>query len=186
MTLALQELGIAYQIGGSVASSAYGVARTTIDADVISEIEERHVDRLVNRLSDEYYIDGDMIRQAIGSQGCFNVIHLKTMIKVDVFVRKDTAYDRTAFSRRRMETLTDAPDSPPVYLASPEDVVLHKLYWYRLGDHVSERQWNDLMGVLRVSGARLDMAYMRRWSRDLQVDDLLQRAITEAGLDPRS
>ena len=178
---ALEALGVAYHIGGSVASSAQGIARTTLDVDLIADIQFEHVQPLVQRLAEGYYVDGDMITEAIQRRACFNVIHLETMLKVDVFVLKDRSYDRQAFQRRYADTLEDVPGARIFYLASPEDTVLNKLEWYRMGDEVSERQWLDVLGVIKVQADSLDLGYLRRWAAQLDLADLLQRALDEAG-----
>lgn len=175
---ALDALGVAYRVGGSVASSALGVGRSTFDIDLVADLAGRHVDALVERLGEAYYVDGDMIHDAIRRRSSFNVIHLATMMKVDVFILKDRAFDRAAFARSTASTLDE--HQRRVYpLTTAEDIVLHKLEWYRLGDGVSERQWQDVLGVFRVQGATLDRAYLERWASDLGVADLLARAIRE-------
>ncbi len=85
---AFEELGIRYQIGGSVASSAYGIARATLDVDLLADLNELHIHSLVHALHNAYYIDEDRVRDAVLRRASFNVIHLETMIKVDVFVLK--------------------------------------------------------------------------------------------------
>lgn len=180
---ALEALGIPYLVGGSVASSAYGVARSTLDVDLVADLRQEHVRSLVSRLGETYYLDEGMIREAIRRCSCFNLIHLDTMLKVDIFVLKTRDYDRTAFGNRRRDTLSEAPDARTYYLASPEDTILNKLEWYRLGDHVSERQWNDVIGVLKVQHDRLDLPYLRRWAEELGLGDLLERALEEARLE---
>lgn len=156
---ALEALQVPYQIGGSVASSAQGLPRATLDVDLVADVRPSHVAPLVERLEDRYYIDGDMIRQAIRAHTSFNIIHLDTALKIDVFAIKPGAYDLTSFQRRYQGTLGDAPDSTFFYLASPEDVILNKLEWYRKGGGVSDRQWQDILGIMRVQGQRLDRAY---------------------------
>ena len=101
------------------------------------------------------------------------------MFKVDIFILKPTDYDRQAFLRADLRVLDDAPDSPLFYVESAEDVVLNKLRWYRLGGEVSERQWSDVLAVLRVQAGLLDLAYLRHWSTALGVEDLLARALSE-------
>ncbi len=174
---AFRELGIDYFIGGSVASSAYGVARSTLDIDVVADLREPQVDPLVNRLQNDYYIDAGMIRRALAAQASFNVIHLATMMKVDVFILKSTPYDQTAFHRRRADSLVEET-SDLFSFAAPEDVILHKLGWYRLGGEVSDRQWSDVLGVLEVQRDALDMEYLHGWAERLGVADLLQRALS--------
>lgn len=175
---AFSVLGIGYFVGGSVASSAYGLPRTTLDVDLVADMERSHVAPLVERLRGAYYIDAQMVEQAIVAQRSFNVIHLDTMLKVDVFVLKQTAYDREAFRRAQSASETISG----VVMARPEDVILHKLMWFRRGGSVSERQWRDVQGVLKVQEHALDLAYMQRWAPALEVADLLREALLEAGL----
>jgi hypothetical protein len=175
-------LSIPYRIGGSVASSAYGVARATLDIDLVADLHEDQVLLLVAGLRDAYYVDEDRIRDAILRQSSFNIIHLQTMFKLDVFVLKGRPYDQVAFSRARRENLGDEDLSREYYFSSPEDVILNKLDWYRQGGCVSDRQWNDIMGVLKVQGSALDMEYLFRWAEQLTLSDLLQRSLRDSGL----
>jgi hypothetical protein len=177
---ALEQLGIAYRIGGSVASSALGVPRSTLDVDVVCELALDHVQAFVRQVESAYYVDSDMIRDAIGRRSSFNVIHLETMTKVDVFVRKDGSYDREVFARATRCSLEDA--TREFDLTTAEDIVLRKLEWFRLGGEVSERQWLDVLGVLRVQQPSIDAVYMRRWAGVLGVADLLERALGLAGI----
>jgi len=174
---AFLSLGIAYNIGGSIASMSYGVTRTTLDADLIAEIRNEHIAPLVERLQHEYYIDADMISDAVRGHSSFNVIHLPTMFKVDVFILKATDYDRQSFLRADLRALDIEPDSPLFFVESAEDVILNKLRWYRLGGEVSERQWDDVLGVLRVQSDALDMNYLRHWAGALGISDLLDSVL---------
>lgn len=171
---ALERLGVEYLVGGSVASSVHGVPRATNDVDLVARLGGRHVDALVDALKRDFYVDGDMIRDAISRRASFNVIHLATMLKVDVFVFDDSAHAREEMARRQSIEL--APGQPPVWMASPEDIVLQKLDWYRKGGEISDRQWGDVTGVLTVQGAALDREYLERWATTLGLTDLLQRA----------
>ena len=175
-------LGIGYFVGGSVASSAHGLPRTTLDVDVVAEMEPADVEPFVARLRGLFYVDAGMIRKAILHEGSFNVVHLETMLKVDVFVRKSAPYDRTAFVRAQQGRLDPSTDAIQVRLSTAEDVILHKLYWYQLGGEVSERQWNDVIGVLRVQSEALDLGYMQQWAAELGTTPLLERALREAEL----
>lgn len=180
---AFDALNIAYYIGGSVASSAYGIARATMDVDMVAVIEAHHVSALVQQLEATYYIDADMIFDAITRQSSFNLIHLETMLKVDVFILKSHPYHRTTLQRRRKDTLDEDPDSPEFYFASVEDIILSKLDWYRMSGEASERQWRDVLGMLKVQNKLLDMAYLKHWAAELQLVALLQQAFGEAGLN---
>lgn len=172
---ALEQLGIAYRIGGSVASSALGVPRSTLDVDVVCELTLEHVEAFVGPLVEAYYVDAEMIRDAVRRQSSFNLIHLETMTKVDVFVRKDGSYDREVFARATRCSLE--PATREFDLTTAEDIVLRKLEWFRLGGELSERQWLDVLGVLRVQQPTIDLVYMRRWAGVLGVADLLERAL---------
>lgn len=180
---AFDKLGIPYYIGGSVASSTYGLARSTLDIDMVSDLKSENVHKLVKILEASYYIDEDMILDAIQRRSSFNLIHLETMFKVDVFVAKEGSYHKEAFVRRRKDTLDEDDPTVEFYLVSPEDIILNKLDWYRLGGGVSERQWNDVLGVLKVQRNLLDMKYLRHWASELGLVDLLERVLSDTGTD---
>ena len=177
-----EALGIRYQIGGSVASSAYGIARSTLDVDLVADLHENHVRPLVEKLHSAYYIDEDRVRDAVGGRSSFNLIHLESVVKIDVFVLKSRPYDAAAFARTRLESLEEGGPARQLCIASPEDVILNKLDWYRQGGGVSERQWNDVLGVLKVQRSSLDMEYLQRWALVLGLSELLQRARSDADL----
>jgi hypothetical protein len=143
-------------------------------------LTQEHVEPLVALLRSAYYVDASMISDAIARKSCFNVIHLPTMFKIDVFAVKDREYDRVASRRARKDTLVVESAPAELYVASPEDIVLNKLEWFRLGDEVSQRQWDDAVGVLKVQQNRLDKAYLARWAVELGIADLLDRAWREA------
>ncbi|MBC7226629.1 MAG: hypothetical protein H5T61_05290 [Thermoflexales bacterium] len=174
---ALEQLGVAYQIGGSVASSVYGVPRTTVDIDLVADLQPEHVEPLVALLQDQYYISPEAVYEALRRRSSFNLIHLETMVKVDVFVLRPDPYEQEAFRRFRRDTLSSAREFS---LSSPEDIILHKLAWFRMGGEVSQRQWDDVVGVIRVQTSALDFAYLRQWAATLGLADLLERAIREA------
>jgi hypothetical protein len=177
MVAAFEAMGVPYFVAGSVASMAYGVMRTTLDVDVVADLRPEHAQPLAAALADAYYADAEMIADAVRERASFNVIHLETMFKVDVFVLKRDAYDQQAFARAVRRHLEDAPGGPEVSVEAPEDVVLNKLRWYDLGGRISERQWGDLIGVLRVNAEGLDHAYLQRWARSLGLADLLAQAL---------
>ena len=176
---ALEALGAPYAIGGSLASAVHGVMRATMDADLVADLHLEHAGPLAQALSDVFYTDVEMIRNAVHRHGSFNVIHLETMFKVDVFVAKPRAFDRSQLARRELHLLSEDPECH-AYVTSAEDIVLSKLEWYRMSGGVSDRQWRDVLGVLKVQGERLDHAYMHRMAAELGVTDLLERALEEA------
>lgn len=176
------QLGIPYYIGGSLASSAYGVARATADVDLIANVQTAQVPALVQQLQAEYYIDAAMINDAIARRTSFNLLHLPTMVKLDVFLPKQRAFDVQVARRVQQDTLEEVSSARYVNLLSPEDVILTKLEWYRAGNEVSERQWSDVLGVLKVQGELLDLAYLQYWAAVLSIADLLERGLKEAGL----
>ncbi len=120
------------------------------------------------------------MRDAVKRRSSFNAIYLDAMLKVDVFVPKLRLFDQEELRRTQLQPLIEG--SRPFYVASPEGTILNKLEWYRMGGEGSDRQWNDILGVLKVQGTNLDMVYLRRWAAALQVTDLLERALVDAGL----
>lgn len=173
------DLGIRYVVGGSVASSIYGIPRATQDVDLVADIRLANVDALTSALAGEFYIDADMIRDAIKRRASFNVVHLATMFKADLFILQGDAWSREEMTRARTEQFDVPEGKVTVHFASPEDTVLHKLVWYKLGNQLSDRQWGDILGVLKVQGEALDHEYLDRWAPLLDVLDLLLRARTE-------
>lgn len=175
---ALEVVGIDYAIGGSVASSFLGVARATQDADLAVDLRLADAERFIAALGATFYADLDRAEQAIRGRRSFNVIHLPTMYKVDLFITPDTPFARSSFARR---VWLEVPEiARQVAVTSPEDIVLHKLLWFAAGNQVSDRQWYDLSGVLRIQRDQLDRAYLEQWAETLGVAGLLRRALTEA------
>jgi len=174
------ELGILYFIGGSIASSAYGTPRATMDVDLISALGYDLIKPLINKLKEEYFIDEEMINDALSTKTSFNIIHLETMLKIDVFILKDHPYYLKAFERKVLDSLQEDSNILNVYLCSPEDVILSKLEWYRLGEETSERQWLDILGVIKVQGDSLDRIYLTDWARKLGVFNLLEKSFSES------
>ena len=179
VTQTLERLGVPYAVGGSLASSLHGVMRSTLDVDIVADIKPEHVPALVSAFSTEFYADEAMIRDAIKHRSSFNLIHYETAFKVDIFIRKLRPYDQVQLNRRRKSVISTNPEAS-VYVVSPEDIILSKLEWYRMGGEVSDRQWRDILGVLKVRAGELDLNYLRKWAGELNVRDLLERALQEA------
>lgn len=149
VTGVLEALGIDYLVGGSLASSLHGIPRATQDVDLVVQMGQAKVAGLVKALEEDFYVDEQMIREAIRRRASFNVIELATLFKVDVFLTKDDAVSRMEMRRRQSFSLGSAPEDALV-VASPEGIVLQKLDWYRMGHEIAERQWLDILGELKV------------------------------------
>lgn len=171
----LHRLGVRHFVGGSIASSAHGIPRASIDADVVAELFPIHAAPLAASLRDRYYVPEARLVEAIARRESFNVIHLDAMVKIDVFVSRGRPFDRRALDRARPAPLEGGG---AIVVSSPEDTVLAKLEWFRRGGETSERQWTDVMGLLSA-GASLDRTYLAVGADELEVADLLRRALSE-------
>jgi hypothetical protein len=176
---AFETMGVPYHIGGSVASSTHGVARTTLDIDVVADLPAERIDAFVDLLEDRYYVDPEAARDAVRRRSSFNLIHLETMYKIDVFVQRRRPFDLEA-ARRTVRVHVFGDDEPMFPVSSAEDTILAKLDWFLVGRESSQRQWSDIVGLLRTQSLALDTAYVRRWAEELRVADLLDRAIRDA------
>ena len=105
------------------------------------------------------------------------------MMKIDVFIHKHQAYAEESLRRRKKDTLEDTEDASGFYFSSPEDIILNKLQWHEMGNRVSERQWLDVIGVIKVQSNNLDIDYLRKWGEQLGILDLIKKAFLDAGLE---
>jgi len=174
----LGRLGIAYLIGGSLASAAHGIARTTADADLVIDLRPDQIDLLARELEAGFYVSRDAMREAVHDHRSFNAVHLDSLFKIDFFVLGTGPFDREEFERRSLQAI-DEGGRIRLMLKTPEDTILRKLEWFRKGGEVSEQQWKDVLGVLAVSRDRLDNAHLDRWAAELGVADLLAKARAE-------
>ena len=177
----LGRLSVPYVVGGSVASMLHGEPRLTNDVDIAAVVRDAHVAPLVSALHGPFYIDAELLRSAIRRRGIFNVIHIRSANKVDVHVLEPTPFEASQLER--------AVPAPPgreldarIRIASPEDIVLQKLLWYRKSEGVLERQLRDIAGVLKLQGARLELRYMRTWAQQLDLGELLEEQLRLADL----
>ncbi len=162
-----------------MATLVHGEPRNTQDVDLVIELVPPQAEALVAALESQFFVDLEFVGPALRKQISFNVVHRTSGLKLDFFLLRNRAYSRTELDRAAPAEL--APYLS-VRVASAEDCVLTKLEWYRKGKEVSDRQWRDVLGVLKVQRRRLDLAYLRRWASELAIDDLLARAFGDAGI----
>jgi hypothetical protein len=179
VTRQLERLGIRYVIGGSFASSLHGEPRSTNDVDIVADLDQRSAVDLVQSLGPEFYADRDAAIEAVRSNASFNVVHVATAVKIDIFVAGTDALDQERLQRRQRVTVAAEDASESFFVDTAEDVVLRKLEWFRRGGEVSERQWRDVIAVLRVR-RELNHEYLLEWATRLGVADLLKRAMEVA------
>lgn len=177
----LDELGITNTVGGSIASSFAGEPRSTIDIDIVAAVHESHVELLVAALAADFYIDEAALRRAVRERGTTNLIHQPTQLKVDLFIAGGTPLDEQQLKRRRQVSL--GPDRH-LNIHPPEDILLQKLHWYRKSGDVSDRQWRDVLGIVRVQGGRLDRVYLDAAARVIDVSDLARARADRGQLRP--
>jgi hypothetical protein len=183
----LLPLNIPYVVGGSVASSLLGENRSTQDLDLVIDLEARTAQRLIDAMSGEFYISESAVTEAIANsrtaprESSFNVIYLPSMEKADIFVMgSDDPFSASVMSRRQLYLISGLTEEG-IYIYSPEDIVLQKLSWYKLIPGGSQKQWRDVLGVLKVQGERLDLAYLNQWAVTLKLTDLLDEALLQSG-----
>lgn len=175
----LEPLNIAYYIGGSVASSLLGESRYTEDLDLVIELDAVKAKALLEAfLAASFYISDVALEDAVsGRCSSFNILDQETLEKADLFILKDTSFAKSKMTRRIQQSLLD--DSY-IWISSPEDIVLQKLVWGRGSQ--SEKQWRDVLGVLKLQGESLDFEYLWQWAVELDLAETLDRAFREAGL----
>lgn len=133
----LDSAGIPYMVSGSIAANFYTTPRMTRDIDIVIEVGEEDIEKLFSLFSDDFYIDRDLVKEAIRDKQMFNIIHNEAIIKIDFIVRKETEYRKIEFERRRSLTF----EGLRIFITSPEDLIISKLYWAK--DSLSEMQMRD-------------------------------------------
>jgi hypothetical protein len=170
---ALERLGLRYLVTGSVATIYYGEPRFTNDIDIVAALPAARIAEFCRAFpAPEFYLSEEAVREAVRQGGQFNIIHPTSGLKVDVIIPEDTPFNRSRFSRGlRVKPVADIEAS----FASPEDVIIKKLEYYRDGG--SEKHLRDIAGVLKISGDRLDRAYLAEWVARLGLDAVWQAVL---------
>lgn len=172
---AIESSGAAYYIVGSVASSLYGMPRSTMDIDIVSDLQESQLAMFFTSLGERCYFDKDYVTEAVRHETSFNVIVLATSYKIDVFVKRRSGYAEVAFSRALPKKIGLHDVSVSYNFASVEDVIIGKLQWYRLGQESNPQQRKDIESMLLLQAKHLDLAYLNKWTSALGVDDIWKK-----------
>jgi hypothetical protein len=164
----LNGCGVSYMLTGPMASNYWGIPRTTHDIDVVLQLPPPSIRPLLSAFSGDFYIEEDAVRAACRPPHQFNAIDRRSALKVDFWLLRDSPFEREMFSRRLREGILGVQ----AWIATPEDVILHKLLWNARSP--SERQLGDAAGVAAVQRDGLDRLYLRRWATELQVLEALE------------
>ena len=171
---AIESNGGNYFVGGSLASSLQGEPRATNDIDLVIELPLGEIGNFRSSLGADFELDEDMLRDALLHARSANAFYLPTTTKIDFFGRGYDGFDAIEFERR--QALAVKKTGELLFMKTPEDTILRKLLWYRDGGCVSDRQWRDVVSVLRISAKRLDNDYLVKWAGQLCVAALLTQA----------
>lgn len=170
---ALDAMDVPWFITGSIASSLHGVPRSTNDLDIVVLLRPDQAHELVQRLGDGYFADERMISESFGRRQACNLIWLETMMKIDLMPPR-FEFDGDAMRRRQRLALSGGVGTAlPVWVATPEDAILAKLFWYRAGGSTSERQLSDIRGIIAAQSDRLDREYLWAWARRCGMESAL-------------
>ncbi|HEX4645490.1 MAG TPA: hypothetical protein VH598_07760 [Verrucomicrobiae bacterium] len=174
----LNEADLAYMVTGSMASNFWGIPRSTHDLDFAIQLPPAAVPRIIAAFANDFHIDEQAVRAAYRSPFQFNAIHRGSSFKVDFWLPANTPFEREMFRRRSKQTVfgTEA------WIATPEDIILHKLYWNQLTP--SDRQLDDTAGVFAVQHENIDQNYLRQWAAKLGVTETLN-LLLERKLRPK-
>ena len=171
---------VRYVLGGSMASTSYGEPRSTLDADFAADLNLSHFEAWADEVEKDFYFDREWARTEVGNRGSFQLLHQQSLVRVDVFVPVWTGLDLWKWEQRKRLVL--GAEGQAIDVTSAEGIVLQKLRWYEAGGRSSDRQWRDVVSVLAQQRSRLDRAALAHWAKQLQLEDLLQRSLRDAGL----
>jgi len=176
----LNRLDIPYLVGGSVASAMLGESRATEDIDLVADLSPGKITSLIQALVPRFYVSEEAVQDAVRYQRSFNLIDNESLGKIDIFVLKDDPFQQSEFRRRRSQVVRE-PNGELV-LPTAEDIILQKLLWYRMTRKQSDKQWRDILGVMKLQGETLDFGYLWQWAESLHVSESLADALAAAGL----
>jgi hypothetical protein len=175
---ALEEAEVRYAVGGSWASTAFGDPRFTNGVDVLADMTESNVDRFLQGLTEEFYADAEDARRAIQFGRPFNTIHMPSVLKFDIFPARAFPLGLQELDRA-IEVEGSGLSAEAIRFVTPEDILLAKLYWFQIGGGVSEVQWRDIQGLVRMRKSTLDLGYLRESGERLGVSEGLRKALGE-------
>ncbi len=173
---AFRHLRVRHFVGGSVASSFHGATRSTMDVDLVCELTEPDISQFIQLIGGDYYVSEPAVLNAIRGRTCFNLIHLPTCFKVDVFVSRQRPFDLECMDRALAQRL-GAERYVELPIASAEDSIISKLEWYRLTNETSDRQWQDVSRLINLLGDDADRGYLSRAAQSVGVADLLDQLL---------
>ncbi len=162
--------GIDYMISGSVALSFYTEPRMTRDIDIVIHLKGENLDKMMEIFGSDFYIDRDMMKEAVSFQSMFNIIHLETLVKIDLIIRKNEEYRLLEFNNRKKRKLNE----DDVYVVAIDDLIISKLFWAK--DSLSEIQIKDIVNLMKVD---FDLEYVKKWCVQLNLEDILRRVLNE-------
>lgn len=177
----LDDLGVLYALGGSMASSLLGEPRSTVDVDMAIRLDGISGEALLERVGAAFYVPVESARQAMVRHSSFNIVDTASALKVDLFVVGDGLLDRMQIERRVLVPIPGAPNG--IWVTSAEDQVLRKLDWFRQGGSMSDRQWRDVVGILRIHRGSMDLDYLRASAREVGLTDQVIEALQQAAAE---
>ncbi len=177
---ALEHQSIQYYLSGSIACSVYGLPRGAQDIDLVADIQAEHICPLIDHLQATYTINEQTLHDAIAQRSFFSLLHISSLVKVDVMLPHNTPFASLVLQRAKQLSLIEGHQ--PIWIASPEDVALMRLEWYRDTEATADDQWNDILGILKVQAPTLDLKYLCLVAQALNISGLVEQALIDAGI----
>ncbi len=164
----LEKLNIPYLVTGSIAAMAYGEPRLTNDIDIVADIDLNQAQKLKDCFPEsDFYLEIESVKKAINQRHQFNIIHPSSGLKIDVMIPDRDSFNRSRFSRTKRLNISETSSAE---FAAPEDVIIKKLEYYQKGG--SDKHLRDIVGMMKISGAMIDEAYIMDWAEKLGLSDL--------------